>query len=154
MSNNVEEIFNYKEINSKLSIGGQPEAKHFLSLKQAGFDTIFQIHVKEADYSVADEAFHVKNNDMHHTSMSMSYSKPVIQDAIHFFQVLDNHTEGKLYIHCAAGFCTSALLVLYQMIRHKLSFEEASRQYAVANWTVQDHWRELLAEVHEYMKGT
>ena len=144
MTQHLTGIFNARDIDPLLTIGGQPKIEQIDTLQKFGFEAIIQINVKEASNNTKNEAFHAGLNNMTHVSMDMSYLSPTLEDVQAFCHLMDKHRGKRVYAHCAAGFCTSALLVIYKMLKEGLALEEARAEYAVTNWSLSDKWFALI----------
>ena len=136
-------IFNYCNVSELISIGGQPNIHQFKSLKEAGKKVVFQLVVEEAEYSVTNEVDHVTDLDLEHESMNISYAKPSGENVQQFINILEKHKAEPIYVHCAVGYCTSGLMVIYLMKTRQLSFENA-KQLVVPDWQPSPIWTELI----------
>lgn len=142
-------IFNYTELDDKLTIGGQPMVMQFDELEKAGFETIIQIKVVEAEFVLQDEAYHVEQHNMEHAAMEMSFGNPTLDNVREFFAMMDSAQGKKVFAHCAAGFCASGMVMMYKMIRDGMSYTEAIDSYTVDNWQPNDAWTALMDEANK-----
>ena len=142
-------IFNFKEVDSQIAIGGQPMLNQFELLDRQGYQAIVQIRVQEADYVLQDEAYQVSQHNMEHGAMNMSFANPTLADVEKFFALMDKFKGKKVFAHCAAGFCTSGMIAMYKMKREGISFDDAKAQYALEQWQPNDSWLRLIEEVKQ-----
>jgi protein tyrosine phosphatase (PTP) superfamily phosphohydrolase (DUF442 family) len=141
-------IFNFHNVSDTLAMGGQPKIRDFQLLKQAGYELVFQLWIKEASYSIANERYHITQAGMEHISMELSFENPTLDDVKQFFELFDQYRHKKIFLHCAAGYCSSSLLFLYLIVRDGLSYDEA-KQHILADWMPNDNWQEIIKQVIE-----
>lgn len=142
-------IFNFKEADEKIAIGGQPMLNQFEELDVRGYQAVLQIRVQEADYVLQDEAYRVSQHNMEHAVMDMSFANPMLEDVRRFFTLMDDFEGKKVFTHCAAGFCTSGMMAMYKMKRGGLSFDDARARYGLDTWQPTDKWVELIEIVKQ-----
>lgn len=154
-TNNEITIFNYRQVEPLLAIGGQPGIGQFSQLKEDGFDVVFQIIVRELQQNVANEVFHVKQNQMKHVTIEMSYHCPDVDSVLAFFRVMDDFagTHEKMFVHCSTGFCTSTLLMMYKMVREALDFDVAAARYSADSFSYSEQWLQLFEDVRQKIES-
>lgn len=140
------DIIGFCKISDRLAIGGQPTTNQFTSLKNYGISLVFQVVVKEAPYSVNHESFHLNKLNITHQSMDISLNNPTVNDVKYFIDIMDNALNENVFIHCAAGYCTSGLLAIYLMIREGMSLEYVTTKI-IPNWHPTLAWQGLIEEV-------
>ncbi len=139
------EIFKYYDVSDRIAISGQPSNHQFQLIKDAGKDVVLQLVVKEASYSATDEAYHLSNLGVIHESMDISFGNPKITDVQQFMNIMEKHESKSILVHCAAGYCTIGLMVIYLMKTERLSFEEAKKRIA-PDWQPVTAWQELISQ--------
>lgn len=137
------EIFNYCDVSKQIAIGGQPANHQFGLIRDAGKEVVFQLVVKEASYSATDEAYHIHNLDLEHESMEISFAEPTKSNVEEFINIMNKHQAKQIFVHCAVGYCTSGLMVIYLMKTRQLSFEDA-KQLVIQDWEPTLIWMELI----------
>lgn len=136
-------IINFRTISDQLAIGGQPTIQQFQALKDGGFSVIFQLIVKEANYPVNNETYHVKRLKLKHRKLGLSVEEPTVTDFHQFTTIMNAHKMEKTFVHCAIGYCTSGLLTLYLMQRDNLTLEQVQSQ-VLPDWQPTPVWQALI----------
>ena len=138
-------LLNYCEVTDRISMGGQPTIDQFSVIKQMGKDVIIQLVVKEASYSVKDEAYHVDKASLGYEFMDISFANPTLEDVEQFMQLMQKYRDKNLYVHCAVGFCTSGLMVIYLMQTQSMTYAEA-KACVLSDWNPTPVWTNLIEE--------
>ena len=135
----VESIVNYSYINPKLATAGQPEEHELVWIAQAGYQTVINLALHDAEYALEDEAASVQALGLDYIHLPVSWQKPADRDLDDFFDIMARHKGQQLFIHCAANRRVSVFLGLYFMAQKVWSPEQA-RAHIHSIWTPDDNW--------------
>lgn len=137
-------ISNFKPISNDLAIGGQPAEPYFPLLRKAGFGLIIHIEMAGISSMVEREDLLVLEHEMLYEKISIDYNNPQAEDFIYLGQLLEQYQKLRIFVHCTAGYCTSALIIPYLM--HKYGWSLSETLESVHNWSIPPHWGKALEE--------
>jgi protein-tyrosine phosphatase len=135
-------ISNFKTVSADLAVGGQAPESYFSLLRKAGFGLIVHIEVEGIGSLVQREDLVVLENEMLYEKITINYNEPNVADFIYLAQVLEQYRKLRIYVHCATGFCSSALIIPHLMIKHNYSLNEAME--SVVAWNIPLKWRQAI----------
>lgn len=136
-------IARFRQVDSKLYRGAQPDAAGLRSLRDLGVATVINLRI-ERDAIRLDEQRIVESLGMRYVALPIedgnffTRSRIIPQDVIRkFFAVIDA-AEGPVFVHCHRGADrTGALIALYRIARHgwsnRRAYEEA-RGVGMRSW--------------------
>jgi uncharacterized protein (TIGR01244 family) len=111
----TEGIYNYRKVNDRISIGGQPTEEQLRSAAAEGFTTIINLARTDSDHALADEGGLVRSLGMTYQHIPVEWEHPQESDFAAFEAAMQAPPAGKLLIHCAANFRVTAFYSLYAL---------------------------------------
>ena len=144
----IEEIYNYRKVNDRISTGGQPTEEQLRAAAAEGFTTVINLATIDPDRSLADEGGLVRSLDMTYHHIPVKWDNPQESDFAAFEAVLQTSTAEKILIHCAANFRVSAFYSLYAM-KHLGWTEAQAEEFRAPIWAGSDYpiWEKFIEEM-------
>jgi protein tyrosine phosphatase (PTP) superfamily phosphohydrolase (DUF442 family) len=109
----AQEIFNYVEINDRLSTAGQPTEEQLRDLAAEGFTAVINLAPVNPAYTPADEAGLLRAQGVDYTYIPVDWNNPTDADFVAFEEAMTRLSGEKVLIHCAANFRVTAFYTLY-----------------------------------------
>jgi len=149
----VEDIYNYRRLSERLSTGGQPSEDQLRAAAAEGFQTVINLATNDPRYALADEAGLVRSLGLTYLHLPVEWENPQESDFAAFEAALQEHTDDKLLIHCAANFRVSAFYSLYAM-KHLGWTEVQADEFRVPIWSGSDYpiWEKFIDEMKSKVK--
>lgn len=145
----ITDIYNYREVDPKLSTSGQPSERQLRAVASAGFEVVINLALHtDPRYSLPDEPGLVRSLGMHYIHIPVRFDSPTEGDLLAFFAALERHAHQKILVHCAANKRATAFLGLFRMIRQGWSAEAA---FALMRsvWEPDAIWSSFMAAMLE-----
>jgi protein tyrosine phosphatase (PTP) superfamily phosphohydrolase (DUF442 family) len=142
------DIYNYRQVNDRISTGGQPTEEQLHSAVAEGFTTIINLATIDPDRSLADEGGLVRSLGMKYHHIPVKWDNPQESDFAAFEAVMQAGPEEKVLIHCAANFRVTAFYSLYAM-QHLGWTEAQADEFRAPIWGGSDYpiWEKFIAEM-------
>lgn len=139
----LREIYNYRRLSARIATAGQPTEEELRLVAQAGFQTVIDLALLDAEYSLPDEPGLVAALGMGFVHIPVIWEAPALSDLECFFDAMYQYREARLFIHCAANKRVSAFMALYRIIRRGW---EPAAAYADMNaiWEPNPVWRRFM----------
>ena len=115
----MSELTNIKaflQISDSISTAGQPTASEFLAIKDSGHHTVINLSLADSPGAIADESGIVQNLGLHYVHIPVQWDAPNANDALRFFEAMNQHADEPIFIHCAANKRVSAFVFLYRVL--------------------------------------
>jgi protein tyrosine phosphatase (PTP) superfamily phosphohydrolase (DUF442 family) len=141
------DIYNYRQVNDRISTGGQPTEEQLHSAVTEGFTTIINLATIDPDRSLADEGGLVRSLGMKYHHIPVKWDNPQESDFAAFEAVMQAGPEEKILIHCAANFRVTAFYSLYAM-QHLGWTEAQADEFRAPIWGGSDYpiWEKFIEE--------
>jgi len=122
----VDDIYNYRRIDEKLSTSGQPSVEELAAVAREGFEVVINLALHDDPrYSLPDETGTVRALGMTYVHIPVPFNAPTEQNLFACFAALEEHRDRKVLLHCAANKRVSSFLGLYRVIRQDWEVEPA-----------------------------
>lgn len=141
--NSLTEIPAFLSISDHLSTAGQPTTEQFLVLQQSGHQIIINLALSNSPNALADEAEIVQSLEMQYFQIPVQWDHPTLEDLKQFFDILNQHQNQKILVHCAKNMRVSAFIYLYRVICQKVSPAEAQTDLNRI-WTPNETWQDFI----------
>jgi protein-tyrosine phosphatase len=152
MLESLNRISNFKQISEDLAIGGQPAEPYFPLLKKLGFDLIVHIEIEGLSSLIDREDLLALENEMLYEKITIDYDNPNIEAFLYLAQLLDHYRNEQVYVHCTTGYCTSALIIPYLMLKNNWTLSEALE--SVIAWNIPPRWGLSIEEAIESIQSS
>ena len=113
-ANSLDDIFNYLPISDVLSTSGQPTAKQFALIRDAGFTTVINLAPHNAENALADEASVLSALRIRYVHIPVDFKQPSAADFDQFVARMQAVSNQKVWVHCAANMRVSAFVYRYR----------------------------------------
>jgi uncharacterized protein (TIGR01244 family) len=148
------DIYNYRQVNDRISTGGQPTEEQLRSAAEEEFTTVINLALINSDNALADEAGLVRSLGLTYHHIPVEWENPQENDFTAFEAVLQRAGAGeKILIHCAANFRVSAFYSLYAM-KHLGWTETQADEFRASIWAEGDYpiWEQFIGETKHQVK--
>lgn len=110
-------IYNYRRLTDRLATAGQPTEAELAVIAQAGYEVVVNLALHDAEYSLPDERKTVESSGMRYVHIPVEWARPLRSDLERFFGVMDEMSDKRVFVHCAANKRVSAFIALYRILR-------------------------------------
>ena len=136
----------FLQISDSISTAGQPIESEFYTIRDAGHQTVINLALANSPGAIATESQIVQALGLEYVHIPVAWESPNIQDALRFFEVMNQHEDGTVFIHCAANKRVSAFVFLYRVLC--LGEERAIAQKALLRiWTPNPIWQTFINQM-------
>lgn len=142
-SDSINKIKNYYRIDDKIASAGQPAADEFNLIRQAGFDLIINLALPDSPHAIENEAEIVNQENMDYLHIPVDFKAPSLTDLHRFFNVMEQHEQKNIFVHCALNWRVSAFLFLYRTIKCDYPVSDALSDLHNV-WTPDDTWQAFI----------
>ncbi len=139
-------IYNYRQLTDTVATAGQPTEEELATVAQAGFEVVINLALHDAEYSLPDERQSVESLGMRYVHIPVAWERPLRVDLERFFEVMDELTGRRIFVHCAANKRVSVFIALYRQLRQSWS-PEAVMPDVLAIWEPDPVWSAYLREM-------
>ena len=149
----LDQIHNHRAVDAMLATSGQPTVAQLGGIAAAGFGTVINLALHDDPrYSLPDERATVQGLGLAYVHIPVQFAAPTEADLLAFFDAMDAHGGGKVWLHCAANLRVSAFLGLYRVIR--LSWDEP-RAFELMHglWQPDAVWSSFIAAMLARHRG-
>ena len=145
---NLSAITNFIAISDQLGTSGMPTAAQLTEIAGAGYTTVVNLARDESPGALPGEADLVRSMGMEYIHIPVVWVSPQIEEVERFFNVMDEHKNQKVFVHCVMNYRVSAFVYLYRILRLGITEEEAW-QDLTRIWTPDGVWAELISRFSE-----
>ena len=142
----MENIYNYLKISDKLATAGQPSVEEFSHIKQAGYQLVINLALKDSSNALANEKEIVETQGMQYVHIPVIWENPTEEKLQEFIQVMKTNADKKVFVHCAANKRVSTFIYLYRRYQEGVS-EEAAQKDLDRIWIPNQTWQQFIQEV-------
>ena len=139
-------IYNYRRLTDLIATAGQPSEEELAAVAHAGFEVVVNLALHDAGYSLPDECRTVESLGMRYVHIPVVWERPLRADLERFFEVMDELTGKRIFVHCAVDKRVSVFMALYCQLRQGWS-GDAVMPDVLAIWEPDDVWRRFLKEM-------
>ena len=118
-------IYNFQAVSDNLGTAGQPTAKQFEAVKEAGYEVVINLALGTTPRDLPNEGPLLAENGIDYIHIPVDFERPTKEDLNQFFDAMDQHQDKKCFVHCIANARVSAFVLLYRVLRQGVSLEEA-----------------------------
>ncbi|MEA5478706.1 protein tyrosine phosphatase family protein [Pseudanabaena galeata UHCC 0370] len=113
----IEDILNYRYISDKLATSGQPTATELELISQAGYKTVLNLAPPTASNALSEEEAIATGLGMNYINIPVVWDNPTMADFNQFCDVMNNHKDKPIFVHCAMNMRVSAFMYLYRYLK-------------------------------------
>lgn len=145
VSDKLDEIMNFHQIDKKIATSGQPTAEQFKLISDAGYDVIINLALNDSPGAIEDENRITRQHDMEYVHIPVEFTSPALQDLKLFFMHMKKYHNKKIFIHCAMNWRVSAFMFLYHTIEKKITLDDA-HHHLDAVWQPDLVWQNFIKQ--------
>ncbi len=143
----LEDIYNYVEINESLATSGQPNEQQFHLIQKAGYQVVINLAPKSIiENSLKKESSLLRELGMEYIHIPVKFSDPSESDFRRFSAELHARRDQKVWVHCAANMRVSAFIYRYRAYVLEES-DEHIRKDLEKIWDPVGVWKTFIAKV-------
>lgn len=116
ISGGLTNIQGFLALSSQVGTAGQPTAAQFIDIKGGGYQTVINLALVNSTNAIPEEGEIVAQLGMEYIHIPVDWQIPTLEDLTHFFEVMDQRAETKVFVHCAKNMRVSAFMYLYQFV--------------------------------------
>ncbi|WP_198287546.1 protein tyrosine phosphatase family protein [Rivularia sp. PCC 7116] len=152
MSHNcMENIYNYLKISDKIATAGQPSVEQFSYIKEAGYQVVVNLALKDSSNALPNEKEIIESQGMQYIHIPVIWENPTEDKLQEFIQVMKTNVDKKIFVHCAANKRVSAFIYLYR--RHQEGIdEEIAKKDLHQIWVPNEIWQQFIQDVEKNYK--
>lgn len=141
----------FLQISDSISTAGQPKSSEFLAIRDSGHQMVINLAKTDSPGAIQDESKIVEDLGLTYVHIPVDWDAPTAKEALRFFEVMNQHEDETVFIHCAANKRVSAFLFLYRVL---CLGEEAAiaqltlHQIWIPNLVWQTFMNRMIAEFH------
>jgi len=139
----IEDILNYRYISDKLATSGQPTATELKLISQAGYKTILNLAPPNASNALPSEQAIATSLGMNYINIPVVWDNPTMADFNQFCDVMENHKDQPIFVHCAMNMRVSAFMYLYRYLKLGVPVSEA-RATMTTVWEPNATWQNFI----------
>jgi uncharacterized protein (TIGR01244 family) len=136
----------FRAVSDKLGTAGQPTAKQFEAIRQAGFEAVINLALPTSDNALADEGSIVTKLGMAYVHIPVNFQAPRPEDFQAFSQVMQAFEGRPVFVHCAANMRVSAFVFLDRILHKGIPRAEAKKDLS-AIWEPDEVWSRFIENV-------
>ena len=141
----IGDIYNFRQVSPNLASSGQPREHQLRAIAEAGYKVIINLALHDDPrYSLHDEAASVRALGLEYIHIPVQFGAPEESDLLKFFEAMERHAGGPIWVHCAANMRVSAFLGLYRVLRQGWPETQA---FALMHeiWQPDSVWSQFIA---------
>jgi len=121
----LEEIRNFLALSDTLFTGGMPEHEQLTDAAQRGVQLVINLAPHALPDALPDEPGLVNSLGMQYINIPVIWSTPTQEGLDRFMDVMDEHQDKKILVHCQANFRATAFVAMYRILRQGWEPENA-----------------------------
>jgi protein tyrosine phosphatase (PTP) superfamily phosphohydrolase (DUF442 family) len=145
-------IYNFNQISDLLACSGQPVESQLASIADDGYQVVVNLGLADGKYALTDEAASVRNLGLAYHHIPVIFDNPQIDELVDFIGVMNQHTNKKTLVHCAANYRASVFTGLYLFATDQLN-EKALQDFIEEVWQPDAAWQQFIEESIEYINS-
>ncbi|AFY56952.1 hypothetical protein Riv7116_4531 [Rivularia sp. PCC 7116] len=147
----MENIYNYLKISDKIATAGQPSVEQFSYIKEAGYQVVVNLALKDSSNALPNEKEIIESQGMQYIHIPVIWENPTEDKLQEFIQVMKTNVDKKIFVHCAANKRVSAFIYLYR--RHQEGIdEEIAKKDLHQIWVPNEIWQQFIQDVEKNYK--
>lgn len=143
----MEEIYNFLALSENLFTGGMPTSEQLADAAQRGVQVVINLAPHEVSNALPGETELVLSLGMQYINIPVIWNTPTKDGLDRFMDVMDEHKDKKILVHCQANFRATGFMALYRILREGWN-EEDTMAGMHKIWDTEDYpiWKMFIAE--------
>ncbi|MGZ3820264.1 MAG: protein tyrosine phosphatase family protein [Mucilaginibacter sp.] len=146
-------IYNFVQVSDMLACSGQPSEGQLAAVADDGYRVIVNLGLAEGKYALPDEAAAVKNLGLDYHHIPVLFDNPQIDELADFISVMNQYTNEKILVHCAANYRASVFTGLYLFAKDELR-EDKVQEFIEDVWQPDAIWQQFIDDAIEVVKNS
>lgn len=131
-------------VSPQLCCAAQLDEDALALLANEGTVWVINLGLEQADYALEGESQIAEALGMGYCNIPVQFDAPRQIDFEHFCQVMQQHSNAKVMVHCAANKRASCFVALWMELQHGWSVEQADHLIN-SIWQPNDTWMAFMA---------
>ncbi len=140
----IESICNYFKMSDSIGTAGQPTPVQFTAIRAAGYDVVVNLAMPDSTNALPNEHELVAEQGMEYVHLPVVWEHPTDADLDRFFEIMRQHGDRKVLVHCALNWRVSCFMLLYRVIVQGVPISLA-RQVMESVWEPDDVWEDFIS---------
>jgi protein tyrosine phosphatase (PTP) superfamily phosphohydrolase (DUF442 family) len=143
-------IRNYRQVDDRIITGGQPTEEQLSAVAADRVKAVINLATIDPRYSLPDEAGTVRALGMSYHHIPVEWENPKESDLYAFEKVMQQLSDQKVLIHCAANFRVTAFYSLYAM-KNLGWTEEQADTFRASIWAGSNYpiWEKFIRKMKD-----
>ncbi|HEY4197744.1 MAG TPA: protein tyrosine phosphatase family protein [Mucilaginibacter sp.] len=146
-------IYNFHQISDRLACAGQPREGQLAAIADEDYQVVINLGLLDGKYALADEALSVKNLGLTYHHIPVVFDNPQMDELTTFIGLMNDHTDEKTLVHCAANYRASVFTGLYLFATDQLD-EQEMQGLIEEVWQPDGTWQQFIEESIAYIKSS
>lgn len=112
-----EQIYNFLQLSGTLFTGGMPKAGQLSDAPKHGVQVVINLAPHDVGHALANETELVNSLGMKYINIPVDWSTPTKDGLDKFMDMMDEHKDKIILVHCEANFRASAFVAMYRILR-------------------------------------
>src|SRR5207245_1458237 len=138
-------IHNFYQVSDRLACAGQPQEGQLAAIADDGYQVVINLGLSDGKYALADEALSVRNLSLSYYHIPVLFDAPQIEELTSFISLMNDHSNQKVLVHCAANYRASVFTGLYLFATDQLE-EQQMQEMIEEVWQPDGIWQQFLEE--------
>ncbi|MDH3602157.1 MAG: protein tyrosine phosphatase family protein [Candidatus Tectomicrobia bacterium] len=139
----LSDIYNFLSISDDLGTSGQPTSAQLAAVKEAGYNVVINLATGATPRDLPNEAALVGELGLDYIHIPVVWDDPTDDDLAQFFEAMEKTQDRKRFVHCIANMRVSAFVLLYRVLRQKISLDEAQASMNQI-WRPNETWQAFI----------
>jgi uncharacterized protein (TIGR01244 family) len=113
----VNELYNFKYYDEKLSSSGMPTAEQMEAVAEAGVQLVINLAPHDVPDAIPNEQQIVESLGMQYINIPVNWGTPTRDGLNVFMNAMEANQAKKVHVHCEANFRASAFIAMYRILR-------------------------------------
>lgn len=144
-------IYNFRKISDLLACAGQPREEQLAIVADEGYKVVVNLGLTDGRYALKNEATSVKKTGMEYYHIPVIFDEPKMDQLASFINVMDKHTDEKIFVHCAANYRASVFTGLYLFASSQMD-EEQVQDFVDEIWRPDAIWQDFLEDGIDFIQ--
>ncbi|HTI60869.1 protein tyrosine phosphatase family protein [Mucilaginibacter sp.] len=145
-------IYHFEKVSDKLACAGQPTEEQFRQVVAGQYDVVINLGLLNTKYSLPDELGLMAELKVGYHHIPVVFEKPQLSELDNFIALIDQNTDKRILVHCAANYRASVFTGLYLFAAGELP-EDELQDFVEDVWQPNTVWQQFLEAGIEHLKG-
>jgi protein tyrosine phosphatase (PTP) superfamily phosphohydrolase (DUF442 family) len=146
----IDTIYNFKRVDERLVLGGQPSVEQLQAVAAAGFTAVVNLSTNDPRYALPDEEGLVRSLGMQYHYLPVQWEAPAVADFDRYVALMQTLSDARLLVHCAANYRVSVFHALYALAQEGWTAAQADA-FIASVWQPAEHpqWAAFIAAIEQ-----